>query len=175
MCIQNWINAWTVIYDIVSKKLIFTWQFRLSIVQWIGEVLLLRLSFCNLTQHFKAAWCIFLAISITVLNNFLHTPIIFEGYNLSTINTRELVSFQCWKYSKLLRIISLLEHIKMHLVRKENRLDLLPQWLSLFNLYIMHMHRLYTKQTSEILVNKMHTCSILICKNMTLFISLSKS
>lgn len=121
MCIQNWINAWTVIYDIVSKKLIFTWQFRLSIVQWIGEVLLLRLSFCNLTQHFKAAWCIFLAISITVLNNFLHTPIIFEGYNLSTINTRELVSFQCWKYSKLLRIISLLEHIKMHLWHGQKR------------------------------------------------------
>lgn len=31
------------------------------------------------------------------------------------------------------------------------------------------------KKTSGILVNKMHTCSILICKNMTLFISLSKS
>lgn len=63
----------------------------------------------------------FLAISITELNNFLHTPIIFEGYNLSIINTRELVSFECWTYSKLLRIISLLEHIKMHLGHGQKR------------------------------------------------------
>lgn len=38
--------------------------------------------------------------------------------------------------------------------QKRERFDLLPQWLSFFNLYIMHMHRLNTKQTSEILVKK---------------------
>lgn len=53
----------------------------------------------------------------------------------------------------------------MGMFRKRNRLVSSSDCLGIFNQHVMH--QLETKQTSEIIVNKMYTGLFLVCQNIT--------